>query len=181
MVGRAEREIHRRVSLEISRMTLFSHRHALRASRVHDFVTTAVVRDTPSDRHFPAWSRPKPAPERYLGKHFVHRVTNCTESDLDWLPSAQNVTLCTKCSALHKTFPYTPSPARPGVLDPGQGEGHTTPLRWPPPCQPGPRAGRGSLCLALVHATRSPSSTARRQPPSSSTRHQSGRPQANHG
>ena len=89
-------------------------------------VTTTVVRDTPSDRHFPAWSRPKPAPERYLGKHFVHRVTDCTESDLDWLPSAQNVTLCTKCSALHKTFPYTPSPARPGVLGPGQGEGHTT-------------------------------------------------------
>ena len=90
--------------------------------------TTTVVRDTPSDRHFPAWSRPKPAPERYLGKHFVHRVTDCAESDLDWLPSAQNVTLCTKCSALHKTFPYTPSPARPGVTGPRAGRGsHNAP------------------------------------------------------
>ena len=38
---------------------------------------------------------------RRLGEHFVQRGTDCAESDLDSLPSAQNVTLCTKCSALH--------------------------------------------------------------------------------
>ena len=42
-----------------------------------------------------------------LGEHFVHKVTDCAENDLDSLPSAQNVTLCTKCPALHKTSPHT--------------------------------------------------------------------------
>ena len=30
-------------------------------------ITTAVVRDTPSDCHFSAWSRPKPAPDPLPG------------------------------------------------------------------------------------------------------------------
>ena len=46
-------------------------------------------------------------PAGRLGEHFVHKVTDCAENDLDSLPSAQNVTLCTKCPALHKTSPHT--------------------------------------------------------------------------
>ena len=46
-------------------------------------------------------------PAGRLGKHFVHKVTDCAENDPDSLPSAQNVTLCTKCPALHKTSPHT--------------------------------------------------------------------------
>ena len=33
-------------------------------------------------------------------EHFVHRVTFCAEGNLDWLPSAQSVPLCTKCSSV---------------------------------------------------------------------------------
>ena len=42
-----------------------------------------------------------------LGEHFAHKVTDCAENDPDSLPSAQNVTLCTKCPAPHKTSPHT--------------------------------------------------------------------------
>ena len=37
----------------------------------------------------------------------MHRGTDCAEGNQSRLPSAQNVTLCTKCSALHKTSPHT--------------------------------------------------------------------------
>ena len=46
---------------------------------------------------------------RRPGEHFVHKVTDCAESDLDSLPSAQNVTLYTKCHPVHKMF----RPAQP--------------------------------------------------------------------
>ena len=46
---------------------------------------------------------------RRLGEHFVQRVTDCAESDLDSLPSAQNVTLYAKCHPVHKMF----RPAQP--------------------------------------------------------------------
>ena len=51
-------------------------------------------------------------PAGRLGKHFVHKVTDCAENNLDSLPSAQNVTLCTKRP------PTPPSPARPGAPTP---------------------------------------------------------------
>ena len=37
----------------------------------------------------------------------MHRGTDCAESNQSRLPSAQNVTLCTKRPASHKTSPYT--------------------------------------------------------------------------
>ena len=37
----------------------------------------------------------------------MHRGTDCAEGNQSRLSSAQNITLCTKCSALHKTSPYT--------------------------------------------------------------------------
>ena len=49
------------------------------------------------------WSRPVRRP----GEHSAQRVTDCAEGDLDSLPSAQNVTLRTKCPAPHKTSPHT--------------------------------------------------------------------------
>ena len=39
----------------------------LRPAALVVLVTISVVRDTPLDRHFSAWSRPKPAPDRPLG------------------------------------------------------------------------------------------------------------------
>ena len=41
------------------------------------------------------------------GGHFVQSGTFCAQSDLDWLLCAQSVTLCTKCSSVHRMFPYT--------------------------------------------------------------------------
>ena len=50
---------------------------------------------------------------RHTAEHFAQRVTDCAQSDLDSSPSAQNVTLCTKC-------PCTPlPPTRPGTLGVG--------------------------------------------------------------
>ena len=40
-------------------------------------------------------------------EHFVQSGTFCAQSDLDWLLCAQSVTLCTKCSPVHRMFPYT--------------------------------------------------------------------------
>ena len=53
-----------------------------------------------------------------LGEHFVHKVTDCAENDLDSLPSAQNVTLCTKCPVLHKTPPHTTLTRATRIPDP---------------------------------------------------------------
>ena len=39
----------------------------LRPAKLVILVTTTVVRDTPSDCHFSAWSRPKPAPDPLPG------------------------------------------------------------------------------------------------------------------
>ena len=39
----------------------------LRSTELVVLVTAAVVRDTPPDRHFSAWSRPKPAPDPLPG------------------------------------------------------------------------------------------------------------------
>ena len=67
-------------------------------------------------------------------EHFVHRVTFCAEGNESGLLSAQSVTLCTKCSARHRTGPRqgpahqpraarTPPPAAPPAFHHG-----TTPL-----------------------------------------------------
>ena len=69
-------------------------------------------------------------PAGRLGEHFVHKVTDCAENDLDSLPSAQNVTLCTKCPAPHKTSP--PHHPHPHDQDPR-----------PPQTGPAPSALRG--------------------------------------
>ena len=45
-------------------------------------------------------------PVRRPGEHFAQRVTDCAEGDLDSLPSAQDVTLRTKCPALRRTSPH---------------------------------------------------------------------------
>ena len=44
---------------------------------------------------------------RHTAEHFVQRVTDCAQSDLDSSLSAQNVTLRTKRYLVHKTSPHT--------------------------------------------------------------------------
>ena len=68
---------------------------------------------------------------RRPGEHFVHKVTDCAESDLDSLPSAQNVTLYTKCHPVHKMF----RPAQPARCP------HWTSSCAPPPTPLAPADG----------------------------------------
>ena len=59
--------------------------------------------DTP-----PTATRPRPTrTARHTAEHFVQKVTDCAQSDLDSSLSAQNVTLRTKCHPVHKTSPHT--------------------------------------------------------------------------
>ena len=62
---------------------------------------------TTSRRPTPA-TGPRPARAvRHTAEHFVQRVTDCAQSDLDSSLSAQNVTLRTKRYLVHKTSPHT--------------------------------------------------------------------------
>ena len=70
---------------------------------------------------------------RHTAEHFVQRVTDCAQSDLDSSLSAQNVTLRTKRYPVHKTLPCA------------QTSPHTTPTHTNrnPGCRPArPRRGR---------------------------------------
>ena len=59
----------------------------------------------------------------HVAEHFVHKVTDCAESNLDWLLSAQNVPLYTKCTVR--------LPARPDACR-GEMPGRPRPqLPWP--------------------------------------------------
>ena len=56
----------------------------------------------------PAATEPCPALlALHAAEHFVQRVTDCAQSDLDSSLSAQNVTLHTKRHPVHKTSPHT--------------------------------------------------------------------------
>ena len=54
---------------------------------------------TPQCEHLRGWRLA--APVWRLAEHFVQKVTDCAESNESRLLSAQNVTLCAKCSSVH--------------------------------------------------------------------------------
>ena len=70
-------------------------------------------------------------------EHFVHRVTFCAEGNESRSLSAQSVTLCTKCSARHRTGPRRSQAHQP------QGTGPAPP-GGPPTASPRPCWPRGS-------------------------------------
>ena len=91
---------------------------------------------TTSRRPTPA-TGPRPARAvRHTAEHFVQRVTDCAQSDLDSSLSAQNVTLRTKRYLVYKTSPHT-TPTRttrnPGCRPARPRRGQLPPIRPGPP------------------------------------------------